>query len=299
MARKNDPPIDFFRVLRRVGLGAMMFFLIGLFLFWRIDNPRAERLRSAVVDSIVPRMEWALVPVTRVTRMLEDLQSYERIYRQNQELRIELQQMKAWREAANQLEQENARLLDLNKVKLSPQLTYLSGELITDSGSPFRQSGILNIGARDGVVDGWAAMDGLGFVGRIAGVGDNSSRVIFVTDTNSSIPVLIKPSNQTAILTGDNSVLPPLQFIESIDQIKPGDRVFTSGDGGVFPAGLLIGQIVNTPEGLTRVKLAADFRRMEFLRVIRHKPVAPINEPNRLIGPVLPNDLIAQDARDG
>ena len=142
MARRQEPQIDFFRVLGRVGLVALLLAMMALFLFWRIDNPRAERLRSAVIDRVVPRMEWALVPVTRVTRMLEDLQSYDRIYRQNQELRKELQQMKAWREAAIQLEQENARLLDLNKVKLSPQLTYLSGELITDSGSPFRQSGI-------------------------------------------------------------------------------------------------------------------------------------------------------------
>ncbi len=79
--------------------------------------------------------------------------------------------MQAWKEAALQLEQENARLLDLNNVRLDPRLTFVTGVVMADSGSPFRQSVLLNVGARDGIVDGWAAMDGIGLVGRISGVG--------------------------------------------------------------------------------------------------------------------------------
>ena len=58
--------------------------------------------------------------------------------------------MQAWKEAALQLEQENARLLDLNNVRLDPRLTYVTGVVLADSGSPFRQSVLLNVGARDG-----------------------------------------------------------------------------------------------------------------------------------------------------
>lgn len=298
MARAQDNTVDFTRILGRIGVGILLVFLLGLFLLWRIDNPRAERFRSAIVDRVVPNMDWAMVPVTKVTNMIRDFQSYDRIYQQNQELRRELQQMKAWREAAIQLEQENARLLDLNNVKLNAQMSFLSGELLTDSGSPFRQSAIVNIGSRDGVIEGWAAMDGLGLVGRIAGVGENSARVIFVTDTSSHIPVSIKPSDQKAIMTGDNTLLPPLSFIESLDQVKPGDRVVTSGDGGVFPPDLLAGQVTLGADGQMRVRLSADFRRLKFLRVIRHKPIAPIVEPDRLIGPVLPTDIPPEASLD-
>ncbi len=137
--------------------------------------------------------------------MIENFQSYARIYEQNQELRRELQQMKAWKEAALQLEQKNAKLLDLNNVRLDPKLTYVTGVVLADSGSPFRQSVLLNIGERDGIVDGWAATDGLGLVGRISGVGRSTSRVILLTDANSRIPVMIQPSGQRAILSGDNT----------------------------------------------------------------------------------------------
>ncbi len=193
MARDRGQSEEYTRPIRRILVGLLVLFLIGLFLLWRIDSPRVERLRANLVDKVVPSFEWALVPVTKVTQMVEGFQSYARIYEQNQELRRELQQMKAWKEAATQLEQENARLLDLNNVRLDARLSYVSGVVLADSGSPFRQSVLLNIGARDGVLDGWAAMDGIGLVGRISGVGSQTSRVILLTDTNSRIPVMIQP----------------------------------------------------------------------------------------------------------
>jgi rod shape-determining protein MreC len=194
-------------------------------------------MRAAIVDRVVPNMEWAMGPVTGVARIFEDFQSYARLFEQNQELRRELQQMRAWREAALQLEQENARLLDLNRVQLDPELTFVTGLVLADSGSPFRRSVLINVGARDGILDGWATMDGLGVVGRVAGVGERTARVLLLTDSNSRIPVTIQPSGQQALLMGDNSQTPILDFIEAREDVNPGDRIVTSGDGGVFPPG--------------------------------------------------------------
>ena len=108
-----------------------------------------------------------------------------------------------------------------------------------------------------------------------------------MTDTSSNIPVLIKPSNQRAILSGDNSIEPNLLFIENNKQIQPGDRILTSGDGGVFPANLLIGQVSVNSSNQLKAQLSANFSGLEYLRVIRHSPNAPINQPSRLIGPSL------------
>ncbi len=276
-----------------------MLVLLAVFVLWRIDNPRVERLRAALVDRVVPSFDWALVPVTKLAGMIEDFQSYARIYEQNQELRRELQQMKAWKEAALQLEQENAKLLDLNNVRLDPKLTFITGVVLADSGSPFRQSVIINIGARDGIIDGWAATDGLGLVGRISGVGSRTARVILLTDSNSRIPVVVQPSGQRALLAGDNSPRPLLEFLENPDLVRPGDRVVTSGDGGVFPAGLLVGQVARAAGGKLRVLLAADYERLEFLRVLRSRPGEPITDPGSLIAPVTDPGLDGGRAGNG
>lgn len=292
MARQNGSHEDYVRPIRRMAVGGLVLVLLAIFLLWRIDSPRAERFRAQIVDAIVPNMEWALVPVTETIELVRGFQSYAALQRQNRELRDELQRMKAWKEAALQLEQENAKLLDLNKVRLDPALTVVTGQVIADSGSPFRQSVLLNVGAaRDGIKDGWAVTDGLGLVGRVSGVGRNSSRVLLLTDSASRVPVTIQPSGQRSLLTGDNTALPILDFIEAPEEVRPGDRVVSSGDGGVFPAGLLVGNVVLARDGRLRLRLTADYERLEFLRVLRNQPGETIAPPEGLVGPLLPEPM--------
>lgn len=289
MAKNRTDPEEFSRPLRRVLVGLLVLGLMGVFLLWRIDSPRVERFRAALIDRVVPSFDWAMAPVTTAAEMIDQFQSYASLYEQNQDLRRELQQMKAWREAALQLEQQNARLLDLNQVRLDPKLTHVTGQVLADSGSPFRQSVLINVGARDGILDGWATMDGIGVVGRISGVGERTARVILLTDTNSRIPVTVQPSGQKGLLSGDNTALPPLEFLEQTDQVRPGDRVVSSGDGGMFPAGLLVGQVVMGNDRRLRVSLSADYQRLEFLRVLRSHELTPITDAGSLVAaPILP-----------
>lgn len=283
------------RPVRRLLLAVLVILLFVFVLIWRIDNPRVERMRAAIIDRYVPNMEWMMAPVTGIARMAEDFQSYARLFEQNQELRRELQQMRSWREAALQLEQENARLLDLNRVQLDPALTYVTGIVLADSGSPFRRSVLLNVGARDGILDGWATMDGLGVVGRISGVGESTSRVLLLTDAASRIPVTIMPSGQQALLMGDNSGTPVLDFIDDPQDVAAGDRIVTSGDGGLFPPGLLVGQAVFTSDGRMRARLSADLQRLNFMRVMRSHPGTTLDTPADLIGPPWPPEGMALD----
>lgn len=303
MATNRQQNADFSGPLRRLFVGILVLFLLMVFLVWRIDSPRVERFRAQLIDRVVPSFEWALIPVTHVVGMFEDFQSYQRIYQQNQELRRELRQMKAWKEAALQLEQENARLLNLNNVRLDAQLSYVTGVVMADSGSPFRQSVLLNVGTRDGIVDGWAATDGLGLVGRITGVGHQTSRVMLLTDSNSRIPVTVQPLGQTALLRGDNTASPPLEFLESPDKVRPGDRVISSGDGGVFPAGLLVGHVAMGTDRRLRVRLSADYERLEFLRVLRSHPGEQVLDPGAMIvtSPAVPpvDVLLQEGAAEG
>jgi rod shape-determining protein MreC len=294
MAKERPQSSDFTGPLRRMLLSVVVLVLLAVFLVWRIDSPRVELFRAQITDRFVPSMNWAMAPVTGTINLLQDFQSYQRLAQQNRELRSELRRMQAWKEAALQLEQENARLLDLNKVRLDPRLTYITGVVLADSGSPFRQSVLLNVGARDGLVDGWATMDGIGLVGRISGVGENTARVILLTDASSRIPAIIQPSGQRVIVSGDNTSAPPIDFLEDADLVRPGHRVISSGDGGVFPAGLLIGQVAEDPTGKLRVRLAADYQRLEFLRVLRHYGTNPVSDTAQIIGPQLPKPEVGQ-----
>lgn len=283
MAQNRPQGEDYLAPLRQLLAGLIVLFLIVIFIIWRVDSPRVERFRVMLIDRFLPSSEWIMAPLTRTVNVIQDFQSYQSLYDQNQQLRRELQQMKSWKEAALQLEQENARLLDLNKLQLDAQLTWISGIVRADSGSPFRQSVLLNVGGQDGIQNGWAAMDGLGVVGRIAGVGEKTSRVILLTDPYSQIPAVIQPSRENALVVGDNTSDPLVDFIDNADLVRAGDRIVTSGNGGVLPPGLLIGQLVVDPNGRLRARLSADYERLEYLRVLRDYSVIEITDPQNVL----------------
>lgn len=284
----QDEASAMWRAVRRVVLTGICLLFVALFVLWRIDNPRVERLRLALMDRLLPSFEWTISPATTLTRMVSDFRELDRVYAQNRELRRELQRMKGWREAALQLEEKNARLRALNNVRLSPRISFITGEVLADSGSPFRQSALLNIGRIDGVEDGSATVDGLGLVGRVSGVGERTARVILLTDINSKVPAVIQPSGQRALVTGDNTSAPLLEFVEDTEEVRPGDRVVTSGDGGVFPSEILVGSVAMDRSGRLRVRLAAEYKRLEFIRVLRQERGETISGSGGLVGPLLP-----------
>ena len=92
--------------------------------------------------------------------------------------------------------------------------------------------------------------------------------------------------------------------METPENVRPGDRVVTSGDGSVLPAGLLVGQVQLAADQRMRLRLSADYERLEFLRVLRSRPVERIGTPGKLVGPPAPPvpspDLAARgEAADG
>jgi rod shape-determining protein MreC len=284
MAGQSKNTDGYSTVAYRLLMGLLVTLLVGLFLFWRIDSPRVEQVRMNIIDRVVPNFSWLGLPFTKAFDLLLAAKSYEQIFQQNQNLRRELQQMKAWKEAALQREQENAKLLDLNQVKLDPKFTKITGVVLADSGGPFRKTVLINIGKLDGIIDGWAAMDGLGLVGRISGVANNTSRVVLLGDTSSRVAVTINSGGQRALLVGDNTNQPTIEFLENPASVRAGDRVMTSGDGGVFPPGFLVGQVIYSTSGRLRVLLAADIQRLEFLRIIRHQAREKVTSTGGLVG---------------
>ena len=271
------------QAVKRFILLLLVAFLLILFILWKAENQRIERFRIALIDRLIPNVSFFLAPIDKATKMLLDFQSYATMYSQNQELKRQLQQMKGWKEAALQLEQKNSQLRVLNNLKINPSLSWITGEVIADSGSPFNQSGLLNIGNRDGVVDGSAAIDGFGLVGRVSGVGSKTSRVLFLSDLSSAIPATIQPIGQHALVLGDNSLNPVLDFIENVKTVQAGFRVVTSGEGGVLPPNLLIGTVAVDGAGDLRVLLAADFGELNFLRVLIANQRENLTEPGNII----------------
>jgi rod shape-determining protein MreC len=124
-----------------------------------------------------------------------------------------------------------------------------------------------------------------GLIGRVMSVGRRASRVLLLTDLNSRVPVFITGIEAHAILAGDNSGAPRLIYIERGKQLKPGMRIMTSGEDGVLPRGLAIGQIAASRNKDWRVTLFARPERVDFVSILE---VAPIKFQDSLPGADVP-----------
>ncbi len=188
--------------------------------------------------------------------------------------------------AARLLEEENAQLRALNNVRLPPRTTFVAGDVIADSGGPFREAVLVNVGRSDRIEDGAAAVDGSGLVGRVVGVGeravaaDAADRFLVAGAGGRS-----SPGAKRAMLAGDGTPAPKLEFLDGGDRMQPGDLVETSGDGGVFPPDLPVGHVVATPGGTGGWPCWRTTARLEFVRLLRYRPDTAIDRPGDLVRP--------------
>lgn len=274
---------SFARTARRGLMAVVVVVSLALLALWRADSPRLERLRMTLADALLPSIGVVGEPLRFLRSLYRDAATYLDLYSQNRELRREIQQLRAWREVAHRLEEENAQLRAMNNVRPAERGSFVTGDVVADSGGPFRQSVLVNVGRADGVLDGSPAVDGSGLVGRVVGVGEHAARVLLLTDFASRVPVEVHPSRQRGILAGDGTRLPRLEFVEEPTSVRAGDEVRSSGDGGVFPADLPVGRVVAVPGGRWRVALNADYSRLEFVRLLRYRPDVAVEDEANLI----------------
>jgi len=206
--------------------------------------------------------------VAVANRTIADLKEFASLRSENARLREENARLLAWQTAARRLENENEGLRGLANFREGPEASFITARIVGDSVSAYVRGALLNVGRKAGVASGQAVVTGEGLAGRIAEVGDNSARVLYVTDVNSRLPVLIERTRERAILAGDNSAQLRLTLLQSVAGVQRGDRIITSGHGGSFPVGIPVGEVVETGEGSVRVRPFADFSRLEFVRVV-------------------------------
>ena len=248
-------------------------FLSLCLVFLLLDRAEADvfdEAREAITDFTTPIYEWVSPPFKWLRKQISKpgqlMESQEELGR----LRAENAELRAWKEAALLLEKQNTRYEALLKVKVDPEIGFITGRVVTEASGPFIRTLVVNLGKNDGVRDGFGVIDEDGLVGRILGAGHGAARVLLLNDLNSHVPVLVEPGNYRAILTGTNDTQPIVEYLSKDAQVQVGDRVVTSGHGGVLPPGLPVGLVSKVEGDTIRVKTFSNETRVEHVRVLQY-----------------------------
>ncbi|MFY7759700.1 rod shape-determining protein MreC [Aquidulcibacter sp.] len=202
----------------------------------------------------------------------------------NQKLKDENRALLQWRDQAKAMAERLDAYEKLHGVKAEQLPQGLTGRLISESSGPFAKSGIVNLGAKAGVKVNWIVMNQNGLVGRVIAVGSDTSRVLFLADGDSRVPVMGETTRARAIAMGDKTSAPRLAHLNTPALMRDGERVMTSGDDGIFPRGIAVGQAGVAPDRQWRVRLASSASPIDFVRLVPPSnfppPLDPVTAPS-------------------
>ena len=235
-------------------------------------------------------VSWAGDQVSGLTRNIWDIVT---VYEQNKMLRNEVGQLRVQNLEASEALAENERLRALIGYKQTmTQFDLVAARVIGRESATWSRMIVINRGRKDGVDADMAVVTEKGLVGHVVEAGWNTSKVQLILDPRSSVGTIVQraESRVAGIVQGDldNPMMPQMVNIPKNADVVEGDVIVTSGFGGIYPKGIVVGlvsSLQNDSGGLLKVGLlepAVDFQKLEDVMVItvsREAPPEPIRPP--------------------
>jgi rod shape-determining protein MreC len=199
------------------------------------------------------------------------------------ERNVELEQIVAQLTVENlrlkEIEAENVRLRSLLQFRdVNPSFTYKGGQvvgrIVANEPTSIVKSILIDIGSSNGIEPGMPVVTERGLVGRVTDVYRNAARVLLITDSSSNVNTMLQNTRLRGMLRGRAGQLPIMDYLPQDQPILVGDIVVTSGEGGSFPIGIPVGQVVeveqNDVEMFQRagVRTTVDFDTLETVLVV-------------------------------
>ena len=202
-----------------------------------------DAVRSAVslVTSPVRAVgSFVVAPTTGLGDVFRNLTADEatltELEQENEELRATVAQLQE-----SQLTAE--RLQDLLDLKSAYRLQPTAARVISGSSDSWTSTVTIDKGTSSGVAQGMAVADSSGIIGQVIECGPNSSVVRLISDESSSVSAMVQSSRAQGMLRGSADGTIHLALVRTDQEVNVGDIVVTSGLGGVFPKGLMLGTV--------------------------------------------------------
>ena len=271
------------QALSRLTLPVLIAAAFGLLVLGKADTLLAERMRMALADTIAPLFALIAEPVTSAHRALADAEGLMTLRSENQQLRLDNEQLRRWQAVALALDAENATLKANLRWIPDPAPSFVTARVVADAGGVYARAVLLSTGPNHGLSKGQIVLDERGLVGRVTEIGARSARVLLLTDINSRIPVTLETSRARAILVGTNGPRPRLlHWPEGVSPVE-GERVVTSAEANAFPAGLPVGVVHYSATNAPEVETAARLDQLDIVRIFDYglRGVLPPEATNR------------------
>lgn len=273
------------RPLRRYGFFVAVAGLIALLLLQ--TSPRlsqgVEPVRTAASDQ--------LFHITRPS-LIDRLSGASEKERRILELEARVRELAQYKALALTMAERLEVYEDILNMQGEPGGAEVTARIMAETNGPFAEALLANAGATNGVQEGYFAENDRGLVGRVVQVGQRSSRILKVTDFNSRVPVMGEASGLRAIMYGGRDGLGRLTDLPEQGTFLPNERILTSGEGGLFPRGVVVGHVRGVEDKEIRVDLAMLNGQLSYVRL---KPAISVPTPEAFPVEPEPVELAEED----
>jgi len=267
-------------VLTRLAYGLIVL-LLGVILLAVSRLPQVQFLEALLFEAVGPIETGAAFPVRWVAQVGQDIASIGRLRAENARLNAEVDQLTQQAVLVGELQRENAELrAELGFEQTDPQFRWTTARLIGFDPSNLIQAIIVDRGTRSGVADGMTVVTPRGLVGYVIETSPSTAKVLLMTDVSSSADSLIQSSRAKGVVNGSRTGQLTMTYIPQGVKVQTGDKVVTSGLGGIFPAGLWVGTVTDVRQNDTdpfqsaQLEPAVDFGQLEEVMIIvNHLPI--------------------------
>ena len=252
---------------QRFSLLSLILFSI-IFLILGSLNFKAINYVKITIKEIVYRSSFIVSgPENFIKDSYFTIQNHKNLYKENEKNKSELAKLKSKALSNKFIILENQRLKNIIDDYVSESDAVVA-KVLSDKGSPFLKSIIINKGSKQGLYLGMIAMDGEYLVGKVVEVNYLSSRVLLLSDLNSKIPVTLEPDGLLSILSGTGEDHGVIQYTKKYKEIQSQSIIYTSGTSGLFKAGIPIGRINSNFLGdEKKVEFFSDFSQLRFVKI--------------------------------
>ena len=255
---------------QRFSLLTLIFFSI-IFLILGSLNFKAIDYVKITIKEIAYRASFVIsVPENLLKEGYLGIQNHNNLYKENKKNISELADLRA-KDLINKFTiQENKRLKNIVDDYLVKS-DAIFAKVLSDKGSPFLKSIIINKGSKHDISLGMVAVDKEYLVGKVVEVNYLSSRVLLLSDLNSKIPVIVEPNEVFSILSGTGKDYGVIQYSKKYEDIKNESIIYTSGVGSLFKAGIPIGRMDNNDlSEEKKVNFFSDFSQLRFVKILSY-----------------------------
>jgi rod shape-determining protein MreC len=216
-------------------------------------------------------------PFARLADLVPVIHSRNSLAKQNQQLRAENTNLRRQVEELQHAQSENQQFRALLQIKQAAPWRTVGARVIGRDASNWWKSIQIDRGRADGIRVNQPVLSASGLIGKTVSVSEGESRVLLLIDPTCKASAVLQPSREPGTISGTGGAAPRLllTFVSREAVIATNETVYTSGLGGVFPRGILIGTVANAEldrqSGMYQnleVQPAADFRRLEEVMVI-------------------------------